>query len=103
MLFPGRTEFPQIATARSGHVDRPHTQRSPSADEGVRDEYRCSNCGWVHALWNPSDPRHLELHHLHAHAQGGENTPENLSTLCSVCHDGLHAGQIALRGKGAAY
>lgn len=55
-----------------------------------RDGYRCSECGWSHREWNPSDPRHLELHHIEHHAHGGENVEENLRTLCTVCHDKLH-------------
>lgn len=56
----------------------------------VRDKYCCQDCGWNHDQWNPSDPRHLELHHLKAHAAGGENTEENLLTLCNICHDDRH-------------
>ncbi len=55
-----------------------------------RDGYRCRECGWSHDEWNPSDPRHLELHHVKHHARGGENTIENLKTFCTVCHDKLH-------------
>ncbi|MBN1186110.1 MAG: HNH endonuclease [Bacteroidales bacterium] len=55
-----------------------------------RDGYKCRNCNWSHDLWNRSDPRHLELHHIKHHAAGGENTEENLITLCTVCHDDLH-------------
>ena len=55
-----------------------------------RDDYRCKNCEWSHNLWNPSDPRHLELHHKEHHARGGSNEPENLISLCNVCHDDVH-------------
>ena len=55
-----------------------------------RDGYRCRECDWSHDEWNPSDPRHLELHHVKHHAKGGENVKENLNTLCTVCHDRLH-------------
>lgn len=57
----------------------------------TRDEHTCRKCGWKHALWNRSDPRHIELHHIHAHVQGGENSEENLISLCIVCHDEWHA------------
>jgi hypothetical protein len=56
----------------------------------VRDNYTCQKCRWTHKQWNPSDPRHLELHHKEQHAKGGENTKENLLTLCTVCHDEIH-------------
>jgi 5-methylcytosine-specific restriction endonuclease McrA len=63
----------------------------------VRDHYACCICAWTHALWNPSDPRHLELHHLQEHAKGGANSVSNLVTLCTVCHDSIHAGRVTLR------
>ncbi len=56
-----------------------------------RDQYQCRKCGWTHRLWNRSDPRHLELHHIEEHAKGGANAEENLITLCTVCHDDIHA------------
>ncbi len=55
-----------------------------------RDGYRCKECDWSHEVWNPSDPRHLELHHVKYHADGGENSKDNLTTLCTVCHDKTH-------------
>lgn len=55
-----------------------------------RDGYQCRNCGWSHDDWNRSDPRHLELHHKNPHAQGGDNSAENLETLCTICHDEVH-------------
>jgi len=55
-----------------------------------RDSYSCRKCGWSHNEWNRSDPRHLELHHVKPHVEGGENTEENLITLCTVCHDEIH-------------
>lgn len=56
----------------------------------VRDGYACRQCGWTHKQWNPSDPRHLEIHHREHHAAGGANTPSNLITVCNVCHDEIH-------------
>ena len=55
-----------------------------------RDNYKCTKCGWSHAEWNPSDPRHLEIHHVRHHAKGGGNDEGNLLTLCTVCHDAIH-------------
>jgi len=60
-----------------------------------RDGYKCKSCSWSHDEWNPSDPRHLELHHITHHAKGGANVEENLLTLCTVCHDKVHR-----KGKG---
>ncbi len=56
----------------------------------VRDEYACTQCGWTHEQWNPSDPRHLELHHVKHHIKGGKNTEDNLVTVCAACHDEIH-------------
>ncbi len=56
-----------------------------------RDSYACQMCHWSHELWNPSDPRHLEAHHRLAHRDKGGNVPENLETLCNVCHDRVHS------------
>jgi hypothetical protein len=62
-----------------------------------RDNYQCVSCRWSRAMLAPDDPRTiLELHHLHAHVEGGENTVENLITLCNVCHDAFHAGTLVL-------
>ena len=55
-----------------------------------RDKYKCQKCGWSHEEWNPSDPRHLEIHHMKHHAKGGTNAEENLLTLCTSCHDVVH-------------
>ena len=55
-----------------------------------RDGYKCQQCQWTHKEWNPSDPRHLELHHIKHHIKGGSNKRDNLKTLCTVCHDKLH-------------
>ncbi len=57
-----------------------------------RDNFKCTSCGWDRKMRRPEDPRQfLELHHLVAHAKGGENSAENLTTLCNVCHDRIHA------------
>lgn len=103
-----RTEFGwPIATKATGRPDLPvgsyileADRQSPEHDRNIPDDfrsevlrsdnYRCTNCDWSHDEWNPSDPRHLELHHIKHHAKGGENVRENLRTLCTVCHDQIH-------------
>ncbi len=70
-----------------------HDRKIPDPIKGKvlkRDEYKCRSCGWSHEQWNRSDPRHLELHHVKHHADGGENIEENLITLCTICHDEKH-------------
>jgi hypothetical protein len=103
-----RTEFGwPIATKTTGRpdlgvgvyvlqADRQSLEHDRSIPDDVRrevlrrDGYKCRECGWSHVEWNPSDPRHLELHHVLHHVKGGENTEENLKTVCNVCHDKLH-------------
>jgi len=58
-----------------------------------RDDYHCRQCGWSQAEWNRANPRNLELHHVKPHVMKGENTEDNLMTLCTVCHDATHAGK----------
>ena len=77
------------ADRQSPEHDR-HTPDDVRREVLRRDGYRCSDCHWSHDEWNPSDPRHLELHHVKHHVKGGENVKENLKTLCTVCHDKLH-------------
>lgn len=103
-----RTEFGwPIVTKNSGRPDLDvgiylfeADRQSPEHDRQIkdavkrdvlrRDGYKCTKCNWSHKEWNRSDPRHLELHHVKPHAEGGENSKENLITLCTVCHDDIH-------------
>lgn len=103
-----RTEFGwPVATKSTGRPDLgvgvyllQSDRQSPEHDRHIpddvrrevlrRDGYKCKECGWTHKEWNPSDPRHLELHHVKYHAKGGANIKENLKSLCIVCHDKLH-------------
>lgn len=103
-----RTEFGwPIVSRQTGRPELPigvylleSLRQSPEHDRTIpddmrgsvlrRDEYKCTDCGWSHKEWNPSDPRHLEIHHKHEHAKGGANTADNLTTLCTVCHDKIH-------------
>lgn len=71
----------------------PHDRKIPDDVRGkvlIRDNYTCQRCSWNHSMWNPSDPRHVELHHVVHHVKGGQNSVENLITLCTVCHHKLH-------------
>lgn len=97
----------QIVTKSTGRPDLPvgvyvlaSDRQAPEHDRVIkdavrrkvlnRDGYACTGCGWNHDMWNPSDPRHLEAHHKEHHVVGGENTVENLTTLCNICHDEAH-------------
>jgi 5-methylcytosine-specific restriction endonuclease McrA len=46
-----------------------------------RDRWRCQSCGRC---------RDLQVHHKQFCSRSGEDRAENLITLCSHCHSGLH-------------
>ena len=52
-----------------------------------RDRYTCQQC-------QTSKNVKLHVHHIKFKSQGGTDTPNNLITLCSCCHDLLHAGKL---------
>lgn len=56
-----------------------------------RDNWSCRwvGCGWPNGFPD-TDHRYLEAHHVKQHAHGGENTAENLVTLCNLHHDETH-------------
>ena len=57
----------------------------------TRDNFSCVECGWNRKQATRDDPRKLlELHHIKHHKDGGENSVENLQTLCNVHHDAKH-------------
>lgn len=61
-----------------------------------RDVFKCRKCGWSHVKKQKFDPRVLlELHHIEHHKDGGANVAENLITLCNICHDSVHRGEIS--------
>jgi len=106
-----RTEFGwPVATRSTGRPDLSigvyvlqADRQSPEHDRNIPDDlrrevlrqdgYKCQNCNWSHEEWNPSDPRHLEIHHVKHHAKGGANIRGNLKTLCTVCHDKIHRNE----------
>lgn len=48
-----------------------------------RDGWRCQACG---AMSN------LEVHHRNFRSQSGDDSEQNLITLCSACHATVHRG-----------
>lgn len=73
-----------------------------------RDRHTCQGCGKTKPvleqlkeqyqvsgdLPNSTDPRSdfvLNVHHIRPIAEGGDNTPENLVTLCGKCHKEAHS------------
>ncbi len=67
----------------------------------ARDHRRCRCCG------RRSDPEAIGLlvrghrHHIIYRSAGGENSPENVITLCAECHDDEHVKRT-LRVEGNA-
>lgn len=105
-----RTEYGwAVASRMSGRPDLPvgvyvleHKNQARENDRQIkdavrvevleRDGHKCRICGWEYDQKKPGDPRNfLELHHLEHHVKGGENTVENLVTLCNVHHDQVHS------------
>lgn len=83
-------------------VAEPHDRNIPFAIQKQvyeRDDQKCQLCGWDRSRWRRRDPRILEMHHVHEHARGGKNAPENLIVLCSKCHDDVHAERRKLPRK----
>lgn len=105
--FPIATRFTGRPDLKNGEyillsLDRiaePHDRHIPHEVQKAvygRDENTCRLCGWKTASWSPADPRILELHHVQEHHKGGANTTANLVTICSKCHDGIHAGRVTI-------
>jgi 5-methylcytosine-specific restriction endonuclease McrA len=67
----------------------PRLRLSPESYEDVRqqvlrrDGWRCQSCGTI---------SNLEVHHKAFRSHAGEDSEENLITLCIECHDGIHKG-----------
>lgn len=50
-----------------------------------RDGWKCRNCGMRNGL---------HCHHVIYRSEMGEDVSWNLCTLCSECHDKIHAGTL---------
>jgi 5-methylcytosine-specific restriction endonuclease McrA len=46
-----------------------------------RDRWRCQSCGTM---------SNLEVHHKEFRSQSGDDSEQNLITLCAVCHGAVH-------------
>ena len=68
---------------------QPRIRLDPQAYEELRlqilerDSWRCQNCG---------SPQHLEIHHKEFRSHSGDDSEENLITLCEQCHRCHHCG-----------
>src|SRR6266699_347762 len=47
----------------------------------ARDNWRCQNC---------ATSENLQVHYIRSRSKLGDDSPENLITLCATCHDALH-------------
>ncbi len=47
-----------------------------------RDNWRCQACGTMSKL---------EVHHKEFRSHSGDDSEENLITLCTACHGGIHS------------
>ncbi|GAA0856694.1 RNA-guided endonuclease IscB [Aliiglaciecola litoralis] len=56
-----------------------------------RDKYTCRSGRKIKHANN------LHVHHIVYRSQGGTNTPNNLITLCKLCHDDLHKGKFEIK------
>lgn len=61
-----------------------------------RDNFSCQKCGELHVKYSPYDvplpttDGELDVHHKIRVADGGDDSPENLVTLCRKCHKEIH-------------
>ena len=69
---------------------RPRLRLDPGLYEELRqqvlrrDSWRCQTCGTM---------ANLEVHHKQSRSQAGDDSEENLITLCTPCHTSLHYGR----------
>ena len=59
----------------------PDSYRKLRAEVLQRDGWRCQTCG--------SSDR-LQVHHIRSRGRLGDDTDENLITLCADCHGSIH-------------
>ena len=57
-----------------------------------RDKHTCQHCK------GKTKDSSLHVHHIVFRSNGGSDEAENLITLCKVCHERLHKGEIKFKG-----
>ncbi|MFY9728992.1 MAG: HNH endonuclease [Candidatus Acidiferrales bacterium] len=72
----------------------PDSYRKLRAEVLQRDGWRCQTCG---------RPDHLQVHHIRPRGRLGDDTDENLITLCADCHSDIHRSWAVKDGSGTAY
>ncbi len=63
---------------------KPSRKKSKKTREKARKDC-CEYCGKYGSV---------EVHHIKSKGSGGQDTPENLVSLCGVCHTKVHNGEI---------
>ena len=91
----GRPDLPSgyylLAVDRQDAVHDRHISTAVRTQVLDRDGGKCVKCGWPEQRSAQDNYRNcLELHHLQHHVKGGQNSVENLVTLCNVHHDAIH-------------
>lgn len=69
-----------------------------------RDGNRCTDCGWPNG--GSRRGRQLQIHHVIPVSSGGHHKPDNLVTLCHICHrnvDHHHRGVRRISKTGRRY
>ena len=94
-------EYVLLSLVRVAEPHDRHISADVQKEVYQRDQNTCRNpdCNWNMDQWTQEDARILELHHIQAHAQRGENTARNLIVLCSRCHDEVHAGRLDINSR----
>lgn len=67
-----------------------------------RDDYTCQRCGHQSGPHAGDEGRTLHPHHIQHRADGGDDSLENLATLCRPCHATMHPSNEtfdAVRGE----
>ena len=88
-----------VASDARGRTKAPRAKQSipPAIRRMVlrRDRGRCGVPGCRHTTY-------VDVHHLDPRSEGGAHDPENLLTLCSAHHRGIHRGELVVEGRPAA-
>jgi 5-methylcytosine-specific restriction endonuclease McrA len=85
-----RREYECLCAMHSGYPPDWDSRRQTVRE---RDEGRCVKCGWPDGF--QVRRRELHTHHVVALSDGGDNSLDNLITLCHICHrsvDAKHRG-----------
>jgi len=87
-------------------LKRKEDKRAKAADRIVvyrfvykRDGYQCRACGDVVSPGSLDSFKRAHPHHVQFRSRGGQDVPENLATLCPICHDLIHAYRLHVAGN----